>query len=164
LGGAALVALDNVYIRADPVYKYGLSWVQNDGGVQTALGDGIMPGHLRSYRIDAGRFGGTTSLTYEEPRIQMIFDVTASGPPYRTGLVTLEATKKTGFPATLKTTMLKVDYETGDEGEGGSVEGDQTLFLRGTAEDLQRVSSRSGLSLNMLASAVHINKAAAKKE
>ena len=53
-----------------------------------------------------------------------------------------------------------VDYETGNEGEGGDTEGDQTIFLVGKEEDLKHVSRRSGLSLEMLARQVHINKAA----
>mmetsp|Transcript_15076 Transcript_15076/g.16697 ORF Transcript_15076/g.16697 Transcript_15076/m.16697 type:complete len:297 (+) Transcript_15076:102-992(+) len=165
LGGLAMVTADNLYIRADPVYKYTRDWVVNDPSVQAALGDGIQSGNLRSYRLDAGRMElkGTTNPVWAPPRIQMIFDVTATGPPYRTGLVTCEAVKSGGFPPQLHTTLLKVDYETGNEGEGGSVEGDETLFLRGTAEDLQRVSSRSGLSLEKLARSVHINRAAAEE-
>jgi hypothetical protein len=54
-----------------------------------------------------------------------------------------------------------VDYETGNEGDGGSNEGDQTIFLQGNEEQLSRISSRSGLSLDMLARQVHINRAAA---
>ena len=92
----------------------------------------------------------------------MLFDVQGSGPPYRTGLVTCEAIKNAGFPPRLETTLLKVDYETGNEGEeGGNNEGDNTIFLKGDEKQLERVSDRSGLSLNMLGRAVHINKAAA---
>lgn len=91
----------------------------------------------------------------------MIFDVTATGPPYRTGLVTCEAIKTGGFPPKLTTTLLKIDYETGNEGEGGTREEDQTIFLRGSQADVTRVSRRSGLSLEMLGRSVHINKAAA---
>ena len=90
----------------------------------------------------------------------MIFDIEASGPPYRTGIVTCEAIKNPGFPPRLETTLLKVDYETGNEGEGGEQEGDNTLFLKGDETQMSRVSDRSGLSLNMLGRAVHINKAA----
>jgi len=165
LGGLAMVTADNLYIRADPVYKYTRDWVVNDSSVQAALGDGIQSGNLRSYRLDAGRMElkKTTNPVWAPPRIQMIFDVTATGPPYRTGLVTCEAVKSGGFPPQLHTTLLKVDYETGNEGEGGSVEGDETLFLRGTEEDLQRISKRSGLSLEKLARSVHINRAAAEE-
>lgn len=153
-------------IRADPVYKYCLNWVKNDSSVQAALGDGLVPGHLRSYRLDAGQMamcaGTNTRVQWQEPRIQMIFDVTATGPPYRSGIVTCEAVKSGGFPASLHTTLLKVDYETGAVGDKD--EGDQTLFLRGSVEDMERVSNRSGLSLGMLGRAVHINQAAATKK
>lgn len=94
----------------------------------------------------------------------MLFDVTATGPPYRTGLVTCEAIKHSGLPPKLTTTLLKVDFETGNEGEGGSREEDQTIFLRGNPEDLTRVSRRSGLSLEKLGRSVHINKAAAGRQ
>ena len=82
------------------------------------------------------------------------------GPPYRTDLVTAEATKNFGFPPRLKTNLLKVDYETGDEGEGGTVEGNETIFLVGDNKDMTRVSSRSGLSLEKLAEHVHISRGA----
>ena len=92
----------------------------------------------------------------------MIFDVTATGPPYRTGLVTCEAIKSGGIPPKLTTTLLKIDYETGNEGEeGGTREDDQTYYLKGSQEEFSRVSKRSGLSLDMLARSVHIEKAAA---
>ena len=94
----------------------------------------------------------------------MIFDVAGTGPPYRTGLVTCEAIKTGGFPPKLTTTLLKVDFETGNEGEGGTREEDQTIFLKGSAEDLTRISRRSGLSLEMLGRSVHINKAAAGRQ
>ena len=95
----------------------------------------------------------------------MIFDITATGPPYRTGIVTCEAIKSGGFPPQLTTTLLKVDYETGNEGEeGGTREGDQTYFLKGSKEEFSRVSKRSGLSLDMLARSVHIEKAAAGRQ
>ena len=99
---------DNLYIRADPVYKYCKSWIINDSQVQAALGDGIVTGKLRSYRLDAGRMElkqmvkdklkketstSVGSPTWRPPRIQMIFDIRATGPPYRTGLVTCEAIK-----------------------------------------------------------------------
>lgn len=169
---------DNLYIRADPVYKYCKSWVINDSQVQAALGDGIVTGKLRSYRLDAGRVelkqmvkdklkketsSSVGSPTWRPPRIQMIFDVRATGPPYRTGLVTCEAIKvPSGYGlGKLQTTLLKVDYETGNEGEGGTTEGDQTLFLVGSEDVLTRVSRRSGLSLDSLARQVHINRGAA---
>ena len=170
---------DNLYIRADPVYKYCKRKVINDAKVQGVLGDGIVTGSLRSYRLDTGRVELKSTvmdkMTKDEtssslgppiwrpPRIQMIFDVRATGPPYRTALVTCEATKVTSSYGLgkLQTTLLKVDYETGNEGEGGSTEGDQTLFLVGSEDDLTRVSRRSGLSLDMLARQVHINRAAA---
>jgi hypothetical protein len=87
-----------------------------------AQGDGIIPGKLRSYRLDSGKFEATskTSLTWRPPRIQMIFDVQGQGPPFRSGIVTAEAKKVTGaFPPKLETTVLKVDYEDGDEANGG---------------------------------------------
>lgn len=170
LGGAVAVVLDNLYIRADPVFQYCSRKVQGDLTVQAALGDGLKAGDLRSYRLDSGRMELSTDETnsttpvWRPPRIQMIFDVAATGPPYRTGLVTCEAVKApSGYLLPqLKTTLLKVDYETGNEGEGGSTEGDETIFLVGSEQDLNRVSRRSGLSLDMLARAVHINKAAAE--
>jgi len=80
----------------------------------------------------------------------------------RTGIVTCEAIKAGGFPPKLTTTFLKVDYETGNEGEvGGTREEDQTYFIKGSPEDFSRVSKRSGLSLATLGRAVHIEKAAA---
>jgi hypothetical protein len=91
----------------------------------------------------------------------MIFDVNAKGPPYRTGLVTCEAIKSAGILPKLETTLLKVDYETGNEGEGGATEGDETIYLVGDASYVTRVSKRSGLSLDKLARSVHINRAAA---
>lgn len=186
LGVVGLVTMDNLYIRADPVYQYCSKWVMNDARVQKALGDGLQPGHLRSYRLDSGRLelnkkkskdgsGGDGSyVTWRPPRIQMIFDVTATGPPYRTGLVTCEAVKTISSESSssssrwyklprLHTTLLKVDYETGDEHKGGTTEGDETIFLVGNEQDMSRVSSRSGLSLEMLARSVHINRGASRK-
>ena len=163
VGGLALITAENMYIRADPVYKYCLDWVQNDTYIQQQLGDGIQPGSLRSYRLDSGQVEIVGhKAVWRPPRIQMIFDIKATGPPYRTGIVTCEAIKSVGIPPSLTTTFLKVDYETGNEGEeGGTREGDVTYFLKGSQEDLTRVSRRSGLSLDMLARAVHIEKAAA---
>jgi len=173
LGGAAAVVADNLYIRADPVYQYCKKWVINDAQVQAVLGDGIVTGKLRSYRLDAGRVelkkekgesrSSVGTPTWRPPRIQMIFDVRATGPPYRTGLVTCEAVKvPSGMGlGKLQTNLLKLDYETGNEGEGGTTEGDQTLFLVGSEDKLARVSRRSGLSLDMLGRQVHINRAAA---
>ena len=158
---------DNLYIRADPVFQYCSNWVTGDSKVQQVLGDGLKPGSLRSYRLDSGKMQfdyQTKSPVWRPPRIQMIFDVSAEGPPYRTGLVTCEAVKQAGFPwGKLQTTLLKVDYETGNEHEaGGTIEGDETLWLVGSASDLTRVSSRSGISLDKLASYCHINRAAKK--
>lgn len=163
LGGLAVVTADNLYIRADPVYHYCSNWVINDSRVQASLGDGIQPGNLRSYRLDTGKLLLENGiLVWKPPRIQMIFDVSASGPPYRTGLVTCEVVKGAGrwYWPRLQTTLLKVDYEFGNEHEGGSTEGDATLYLVGTEEHVTRVSKRTGLSLQMLARSVHINRAA----
>lgn len=158
LGGMALVTADNLYIRADPVYKYCKSWVTGDIRIQNALGGGLYGGELRSYRLDPGNFKlKGKSMTWRPPRIQMIFDISASDPPYRTGLVTCEATKSFGFPPRLNTDLLKVDYEIGNENKGGTEEGDKTIFLVGREEDMTRVSSRSGLSLEKLAQYVRIN-------
>lgn len=164
LGGMSLVTADNLYIRADPVYKYCKNWATKDIRIQNALGNGLHGGELRSYRLDPGNFKlKGKSLTWRPPRIQMIFDIKASDPPYRTGLVTCEATKSAGFPPRLKTDLLKVDYETGNEHEGGTEEGDKTIFLVGSEEDMARVSSRSGLSLEKLAQHVRINRGAHRK-
>lgn len=161
LGGMACVTADNLYLRADPTYHYCYKWVRNDPKVQMALGDGIQAGKLTSYRIDAGRFRiHENKPVWTPPRIQMVFDIEGTGPPYRTGLVTCEAIKPPGFPAQVQTTLLMVDYETGNEAEGGNNEEDQTMFLVGSEEDLKHVSRRSGLSLEQLARQVHINKAA----
>jgi len=161
LGGLSLVTAENLYIRADPVYKYCKNWVVKDDSVNLALGDGIRAGKLRSYRLDPGNFHfDGTSLIWRPPRIQMLFDVSADGPPYRTGLVTAEATKNFGFPPRLKTNLLKVDYETGEDGKGGTVEGNETIFLVGDDKDMTRVSSRSGLSLEKLVDLVHISRGA----
>lgn len=164
LGGLAMVTADNLYIRADPVYRYCSNWVMNDARVQASLGDGIQPGNLRSYRLDTGKIQlENGSPVWKPPRIQMIFDVSATGPPYRTGLVTCEVVKGAGrwYWPQLQTTLLKVDYEFGNEHEGGSTEGDATLYLVGTEKEVTRVSKRTGLSLEMLARSVHINRAAA---
>jgi len=166
MAGLATFTYDTLTIRADPVFRHAYSWVANDANVIDALGSGIQYGHLRSYRLDSGKFEavGSASAKWREPRIQMIFDVVAKDPPYRTGLVTCEAVKSTGaFPPRLRTTILKVDYETGDEGSGGEFEGDRTLWLVGDQSAFERKSTRSGLSLKNLAAAVHINKAAAGK-
>jgi hypothetical protein len=155
-GGLAVMTLDNLYIRADPVFRYSFNRVSGESQVLAALGD------LRSYRLDAGRVeveGGNP--VWRPPRVQMIFDVNAKGPPYRTGLVTCEAIKSAGILPKLETTLLKVDYETGNEGEGGATEGDETIYLVGDASYVTRVSKRSGLSLDKLARSVHINRAAA---
>jgi len=161
LGGMALITADNLYLRADPVYRYCYKWIRNDPKVKMALGDGIQAGKLTSYRIDSGRFRIQDNKPVWTPtRIQMIFDVEGTGPPYRTGLVTCEAIKPPGFPPRVQTTLLMVDYETGNEADGGDNEGDQTIFLVGSEEDLKHVSRRSGLSLEQLARQVHINKAA----
>mmetsp|Transcript_21057 Transcript_21057/g.23577 ORF Transcript_21057/g.23577 Transcript_21057/m.23577 type:complete len:126 (-) Transcript_21057:139-516(-) len=106
-------------------------------------------------------------MQWQPPRIQMIYDVSASTPPFRTGIVTCEAIKQPGFPfPKLKTNLLKVDYETGnehesDDGSGMTFEGDATIVLKGNIEDMKKVSSRSGLSLECLAGHVHINRGAA---
>ena len=163
LGVVGLLSAENLYIHADPVNKYCKSWIVNDIRVQQILGQDIESGDLRSYRLDPGNFHfDGKSLIWRPPRIQMIFDVTATGPPYRTGLVTAEATKKVGFPPRLKTNLLKIDYETGNEGEGGKVEGDKTMFLVGSSINLTRISTRSGLSLQKLAEHVHINRGSAE--
>ena len=162
----ALYTADTLTIRADPVFKYCLSKIQSNDEAIRALGDGIKPGKLRSYRLDSGKFQAVsgTSLEWRDPRIQMIFDVVGQDPPFRTGLVTCEVVKVTGaFPPRLRTDVLKVDYEDGDEGRGGTTEGDRTIWLRGDQHKFERVSARSGLSLKKLAGAVHINKAAAGK-
>ena len=159
----AAFTLDSLTIRADPVFKHCLSKIQSDAIVMAKLGDGIVPGKMRSYRLDAGKFEATsgTSVKWRNPRIQMIFDVVGQGPPFRTGLVTCEAVKVTGaFPPKLQTNVLKVDYEVGNEGEGGTEEGDETIWIRGDQEKYERVSKRSGISLHNLASMMHINKAA----
>ena len=162
----ALFTADSLTIRANPVFKHTFSKVSADPTVIKALGDGIISGNLRSYRLDSGKFEATsgTALTWRNPRIQMIFDVSGQGPPFRTGIVTCEAVKVTGaFPPKLRTNILKVDYEDGNEGEGGDVEGDQTIWIRGDEEKYNRVSARSGLSLRGLGAAMHINKAAVGK-
>ncbi|CAB9519531.1 expressed unknown protein [Seminavis robusta] len=165
VGGLALVTFDNMYIRADPVYRYCLRWVQSDTHIQRQLGDGLQPGSLRSYRLDSGKLEIVgRSPVWRAPRIQMIFDVAATGPPYRTGIVTCEAIKMFGIPPRLKN-VAQIDYEVGNEGEeGGTREDDQTYFLKGSQEEFSRVSKRSGLSLDMLARSVHIEKAAAGRQ
>ena len=158
LAGLATFTYDAVTIRADPVFRYGLAKVQADPNVMAALGDGIVPGKLRTYRLDSGRFEAcsATKVVYRPPRIQMLFDVRGEGPPYRTGLCTLEAYKSTGsFPPQLKTTVLKLDYE--DENEAD--EGDKTIWLVGDEDKYQRVSKRSGIRLSELGRFMHINKA-----
>jgi hypothetical protein len=166
LGGLTAITLDNLYIRADPVFHYCSNWVMNDSTIKQALGDGIQPGSLRSYRLDSGKLelDQDRNPVWRPPRIQMMFDVAASGPPYRTGLVTCEAIKggSRWYWPSLQTTLLKVDYETGDEDKGGNTEGDETIFLVGNEEEVTRVSKRSGLSLAMLARSVHINRAVAE--
>jgi hypothetical protein len=88
--------------------------------------------------------------------------VRGQGPPFRSAIVTCEAKKVSGaFPPRLRTTVLKVDYEEGDEGDGGSYEGDRSVWLRGDEQEYNRVSERSGISLSNLAQSMHINKAAA---
>jgi len=214
LGSLTLLTADNLYIRADPVFRYTKNIVENDVRVQQALGSDIYPGKLRSYRLDSGSFHLTNTnkkttttttntntnttgtdtdkeknkdnttdsdnnnktsisllssfgLQWQPPRIQMIYDVSASTPPFRTGIVTCEAIKQPGFPfPKLKTNLLKVDYETGnehesDDGSGMTFEGDATIILKGNIEDMKKVSSRSGLSLEGLAGHVHINRGAA---
>ena len=155
----AAYTLDTLTVRADPVYKHALAKVQASAAVEQRLGDGVLPGSLRSYRLDAGKFEATssTSVKWRNPRIQMIFDVRGTGPPFRTGVVTCEAVKVTGsFPPKLRTNVLKVDYETGDEGEGGEVEGDSRIWLRGDEDKFNRVSARSGLALSSLAEQVRV--------
>ena len=64
---------EQLTIRADPVYKYCLNWVQNDETVQKAIGDGITSaGALRSYRLDSGKLimKGKTPV-WKPPRIQV---------------------------------------------------------------------------------------------
>jgi len=163
LGLLGIMTIDNLFIRADPVYKYCRNWVVNDIGVQQALGDGIQTGSLRSYRLDSGNITlkeGTHAMVWRPPRIQMIFDVRGTGPPYRTGLVTCEAIKPFTFPPRFDVSILMVDFETGNEGEGGIHEGDETIYLRGSDKEIKRISRRSGISLYGLARQVHINRAA----
>ena len=72
VGGLALVTADNLYIRADPVYKYCFNWVKSDTFLQQTLGDGLKPGSLRSYRLDSGKMevvGG--AAVWRPPRIQV---------------------------------------------------------------------------------------------
>ena len=77
VGGLALVTAENMYIRADPVYRYCLNWVQNDTVVQKSLGDGIKAGGLRSYRLDAGKIEMVgTKPVWRPPRIQVSRDGT----------------------------------------------------------------------------------------
>lgn len=164
-GGICLIVADNLYIRADPVYKYCKNWVTNDESCMKVLGEDIVTGNLRSYRLDAGSFHfDEKKLLWRPPRIQMIFDVTGRSPPFRTGLVTAQATKEVGFPPRLKTNLLKLDFETGNEGEGGTIEGDQTIYLAGNEDEVKRVSTRSGLSLEKLAEHVHINRGSSKMQ
>jgi hypothetical protein len=68
----ALVTAENMYIRADPVYKYCMNWVSGDTVVQKSLGDGLKPGGLRSYRLDSGKIEmlGTKPI-WRPPRIQV---------------------------------------------------------------------------------------------
>jgi len=74
LGGMALITADNLYLRADPVYRYCYKWVRGDEAVKQALGDGIQAGSLTSYRIDSGgfRFEGNKPV-WTPSRIQMVF-------------------------------------------------------------------------------------------
>lgn len=74
VGGAAFVTFENLYIRADPVFKYCYKWVANDSVVQSKLGDGLKAGNLRSYRLDAGKIEmvGKTPV-WRAPRIQVCF-------------------------------------------------------------------------------------------
>lgn len=72
VGGLILVTAENVYIRADPVYKYCYNWVKNDTVVQKSLGDGLKPGGLRSYRLDSGKIEmDGTNPVWRPPRIQV---------------------------------------------------------------------------------------------
>lgn len=72
VGGLALVTAENLYIRADPVYKYCFNWVRNHAVVQKNLGDGIVPGGLRSYRLDSGKIEMVgTKPVWRPPRIQV---------------------------------------------------------------------------------------------
>ena len=118
----ALITADNLYLRADPVYRYCYNWVRNDTTVKNALGDGVKAGKLTSYRIDSGRFRiEENKPVWTSPRIQvgyimvmtcltyilqMVFSIEGTGPPYRTGLVTCEAIKPFGFPPRTQTTLL----------------------------------------------------------
>jgi len=86
--------------------------------VTSKIGDGIVVGKLRSYRLDSGKFEPTskTSATWREPRVQMLFDIRGTGPPYLPALVTCEAVKSSfSFPPKLTTKIVKIDYETGNE-------------------------------------------------
>ena len=150
MSSLALFTYDALTIRADPVYHHCLSKIQSSESCQSVLGDGILPGKLRSYRLDSGKFEPVSSKSarWRNPRIQMIFDVYGTGPPFRTAIVTAQAHKVSGsFPPQLKTDILKVDYEVGDEGEGGVVEGDRCLWIKGDEELFDRKSQRSGLTL-----------------
>ena len=72
VGGLALVTFDNLYIRADPVYRYCYNWVKNDTFLQQTLGDGLRPGSLRSYRLDSGKMEIVgTNPVWRPPRIQV---------------------------------------------------------------------------------------------
>jgi hypothetical protein len=160
MGALAAFTYDTITIRADPVFRYGLKKIQSNDQCIKALGDGVSPGKLRSYRLDPGRFEASSAyrMVYRPPRIQMIFDVQAQGPPYRAAICTIEAHKATGaFPPKLTTTLLKVDFEDGDVEEN-----DRTIWLVGDQESYQRVSRRSGIRLSELGQFMHINKAARK--
>ena len=77
VGGLAVVTFESLYIRADPVYKYCLKWVQNDTMVQKTLGDGLQPGSLRSYRLDSGKLEVVgRAAVWRPPRIQVSFNGT----------------------------------------------------------------------------------------
>lgn len=72
VGGLVLLAVENLYIRADPVYKYCFNWVSRDTVVQKSLGDGLKPGSLRSYRLDSGKLEMVgTKPVWRPPRIQV---------------------------------------------------------------------------------------------
>ena len=72
LGGLIAVTVDNLNIRADPVFRYCYNWVSGDERVQNALGDGLKAGDLRSYRLDSGKFelSGVRPV-WRPPRIQV---------------------------------------------------------------------------------------------
>jgi len=133
-GGLVYLARRTVTIRPENVFKMSRSLVANNKEVQARLGNWIIPGKLKAYKIDGGnltleRKGSTFSSipTIKPPRVQMIYNM--FGKDGTEGMVSVEAVKLKG---TLTLRMVAVDI------------GNDLILVSGSKDRLQVVGQLRG--------------------